>query len=71
METYLKGLSPTAAQLLLDELAGLLQQGMAGKTVRDPMAVFAVLARQNDDGKFVPSHAHRIQAEREAVTPCS
>lgn len=68
MESYLKGLSPRAAQLLLDELAGLLKAGMNGKAVRDPMAVFAVLARQNDDGKFVPSHAHRIQAEREAIT---
>lgn len=69
MEAYLKTLSPRAAQLLLDELAGLLEHGMNGKSVRDPIAVFAVLARQNDDGKFVPSHAHRVQAEREALTP--
>ncbi len=69
MDAYLKGLSPRAAQLLLDELAGLLERGINGKAVRDPMAVFASLARQNDDGKFVPSHAHRVQAEREAIAP--
>lgn len=63
--TYLKTLSHQTAQLILDELAGIL----ASKSVRDPMAMFAHLVRQNDDGELVPSHAHRVQAEREGQRP--
>jgi len=63
MRPYLEAISPREAQNLLDELEGILRE----KSVRDPMAMFAGLTRQLEAGTFVPSHAHRIQAEREAV----
>jgi len=52
------------AQLLLDELEGLLQRN----GVRDPMAMLLTLIGQQREGRFVASHAYRVQAEREGRT---
>lgn len=52
-----------AAQLILDELQGRFEIN----TVRDPVAMLVSLVRQVRENTFIPSHAHRVEAEREGV----
>lgn len=51
----------TRPQLLLDELQGMIEVGKAN----DPVAVLLELLKQEREKRFVPSHAHRVEAERE------
>lgn len=48
-------------QVVLDELQGVMER----ENVRDPVAMLVSLLRQQREGTFVPSHAHRIEAQRE------
>jgi hypothetical protein len=64
MRPYLETLTPRTAQNLLDELEGIMRE----QSIRDPMAMFASLTRQLEDGSFMPSHAHQIQVEREGAS---
>lgn len=61
IEHYLKANTSKNPQQLLDELEGV----MRDELVRDPVAFFLHIAQQQAAGKFLPSHAHRVQVERE------
>ena len=50
-----------ARQKVLDELAGIMQT----KSVKSPLALLTTLLRQVEQNAFIPSHADRVQAERE------
>lgn len=63
VDTIVRKLDRVGAQLVLDELEGAMRYGR--RTVADPLALLKNFAKQQADGAFVPSHAHRIQAERE------
>jgi len=64
IEHYLKANpSSNSQQQLLDELEGVMREN----AVRDPVAFFLHIAKQQAAGKFLPSHAHRVQVEREGA----
>lgn len=52
------------AQLVVDELEGAMRYG--SKPVRDPLALLRHIVEEYRAGRFVFSHALRVQAEREA-----
>lgn len=61
IEAYMRKHPNCHAQQLLDELQGI----MASKRVGDPMALFLHLAKAQTEDRWIPSHAHRVQLERE------
>lgn len=61
IEHYLRANPSANTQVLLDELSGV----MRDEALRDPVAFFLHIAKQQAVGKFLPSHAHRVQVERE------
>lgn len=63
VDRIVSGLSKEDAQLVLDELDGASRYGRT--RVEDPMAFLITLVSQCRNGTFAPSHANRVQAERE------
>lgn len=57
-------LHPTSAQLILDELDGVMRNG---KLRGNPVSFVVSLARRNEDGLFVPAYATEIQRSRQAA----
>lgn len=57
-------LHPTAAQLILDELDGVMRNA---KLRGNPVGFVVTLARRNEDGLFVPAYATEIQRARQVA----